>query len=658
MRRWAVLPLAISLVLPAADTYTAAERRHWAFQKRTHPDIPAFTAVSGQAWVRTPVDAFILARLKKANITPAPAADPRTLIRRLYLDVTGLPPTPEETARFLASPTPQAWEKLVDALLASRGYGERQAQQWLDLVRFAETDGFEYDTQRHDAWRYRDYVIRSFETDKPYDQFVREQLAGDELDPNNEEYRVAAGFQRLGALRKNAGNQEVASSRNEVLTEMTNIVGAAFLGMTLGCARCHDHKFDPIRQKDYYRVQAYFAATQEAEVPISTAEQQAAWKAKTDALNTRIKDVKESMKGLEGAARLQKTKELEALEEQLPQPLPSLFSVQDDQTKAAPVHVLTRGEWNKRGDAVGMRPPGILLAPDIPDELPVTTPKPREILAAWLTAPDHPLTPRVMANRIWLSHFGRGIVNTPNDFGRMGLRPTHPELLDFLANQLVENGWHMKPIHRMILLSSTYQQASDRQLPEAAKEADPDNKLWWRFERHRLDSEQIRDSMLAMAGTLNLKPYGPSVIVPVQKELIGLLYKPSQWKVTEDASEHGRRSIYLLAKRNLRVPFMDVFDSPDRLVSCPRRESSTHAPQALELLNGAFSNQLAAVFAERLKREADASPQRMVERAFQLSAGRPPSSEELRTSLDFMKTQPLSEFALAVFNLNAFLYVN
>ena len=593
MRRWAILPLVICLALPAADSYTAAERRHWAFQKRTQPEVPAFTNAADQAWVRTPIDAFVLARLQKAGITPGAKADPATLIRRVYLDVTGLPPSPEAVAKFVASPTPEAWEKLVDSLLASRGYAERQAQQWLDLVRFAETDGFEYDTHRPDAWRFRDYVIRSFEADKPYDQFVREQLAGDEMDPNNEEYRVAAGFQRLGALRKNAGNQEVASSRNEVLTEMTNIVGAAFLGMTLGCARCHDHKFDPIRQKDYYRVQAYFAATQDKEVPVSSEEQQAAWKAKTEALTARIKEVKESMKGLEGEARVQKTKELEALEDQLPTPLPALFSVQDDATKATPIHVLTRGEWNKRGDAVGMRPPGILLEPEMPEELPLATPNPRKQLAEWLTTPDHPLTPRVMANRIWLSHFGRGIVNTPNDFGRMGLRPTHPELLDYLANQLVDGGWHMRPLHRMILTSSTYQQASDRAAPEAAKTADADNKLLWRFERHRLDAEQLRDSMLSVAGTLNLKPYGPSVMVPVQKDLIDLLYKPSQWKVNEDPAEHNRRSIYLIAKRNLRLPFMEVFDSSDRLVSCARRESSTHAPQALELLNGTFSNQVA-----------------------------------------------------------------
>lgn len=658
MRRWAVSPLIFTLVLPAADTYTAAERKHWAFQKRANSEAPRFTEPSDTAWVRTPVDAFILERLKKAGIAPAPKAGPRTLVRRIYLDVTGLPPAPEQVEAFVAAPSQQAWERLVDTLLASRGYAERQAQQWLDLVRFAETDGFEYDTHRNGAWRFRDYVIRSFEADKPYDQFVREQLAGDELDPTNEEYRVAAGFQRLGALRKNAGNQEVASSRNEVLTEMTNIVGAAFLGMTLGCARCHDHKFDPIRQKDYYRVQAYFAAANDAEVPVASAAEQAAWKLKTDSLNSRIKEVKESMKGLEGAARLQKTKELEVLEEQLPPPLPALFSVQDDATKATPIHVLTRGEWNKRGEAVGMRPPGVLLGPEPPPELPLTTPKPRKMLAEWLTTPDHPLTSRVMANRIWLGHFGRGLVNTPNDFGRMGLRPTHPELLDYLANQLVQNEWRMKALHRMILVSSTYQQASDREAPEHARETDPDNKLWWRYERRRLDAEQIRDSMLSIAGTLNAKPYGPSVIVPVQKELSDLLYKPSQWKVTEDAAEHNRRSIYLIAKRNLRVPFLEVFDSADRLVSCPRRESSTHAPQALELLNGDFSNQVAKVFAGRLRGEGDASPQRMAERAYQLSAGRAPTKEELQASLEFLRTQPLSEFALAVFNLNAFLYVN
>jgi hypothetical protein len=657
MRRRLAFLLSLFVGLQGAETYTNAERKHWAFQKRTQPAVPVFSDPKDQAWVRTPVDAFVLAHLQKEGIPAAPQADPRTLVRRVYLDVTGLPPAPDAVENFAADPSPRAWESLVNRLLATQGYAEREAQHWLDLVRFAESDGFEYDTHRPDAWRFRDYVIGSFAADKPYDQFMREQLAGDELDANREEYRIAAGFERLAALRKNAGNQEVASSRNEVLTEMTNVVGAAFLGMTLGCARCHDHKFDPIRQKDYYRVQAYFAATREQDIPLVSIEEQEAWKAKAGAITEKIKAAKQSLKGLEGAPRLAKEKEIEELEEQMPEPLPSMFSVHDDEANRTPIHVLARGEYTKPGDAVGMRPPGILLPPELPEELPLDTANPRRILAEWLTSPDHPLTARVMVNRIWLGHFGRGIVATPNDFGRMGTRPTHPELLDFLANEFVAGGWKMKPIHRMILLSSTYQQSSSASVPAAAAERDPDNKLLWRYERHRLDAEQIRDSMLAVAGVLNRKEGGPSVMVPVQKELTALLYKPSQWKVTEDPSEHYRRSIYLIAKRNLRLPFMEVFDAPDRTVSCPRRESSTHPPQALELLNGAFSNEMAAALADRLRKDSDLSQQRIVEEAYRLAAGRTPTADELKISLEFLKTEPLSEFALAVFNLNAFLYV-
>jgi hypothetical protein len=499
-------------------------------------------------------------------------------------------------------------------------------------------------------------VVKSFASDKPYDQFVREQLAGDEIDPASEELLAAAGFQRLGTLRKNAGNQEVASSRNEVLTEMTNIVGSAFLGLTLGCARCHDHKFDAIRQKDYYRVQAYFAATHERDVPLAGEANQAEWKRRADEINAQIKKLQAEMKGLDGDALAEKKKELERLEWQLPDPLPGLFTVSSDPAKLTPVHVLARGEWTRKGEPVGMRPPGVLLPPDHPESDPAQTPRPRLALAEWLTSPGHPLTARVMANRIWQMHFGRGLAATANDFGRMGARPTHPELLDWLASELVAGGWRLKPLHRAILLSSTYLQSSAA--GPLAKSKDPQNKLWSRFERRRLDAEQIRDSMLAVAGVLNPKQGGPSVIVPVQEEVRQALYKPSQWKVTADGSEHNRRSLYLIVKRNLRLPFLEVFDQPDRSVSCARRESSTHAPQALELLNGDFSNRMARAFAARLDRESGGDRRRLVRRAWLLAAGRAPNPREMAASLRFLDAQPLSEFALAVLNLNAFLYVN
>lgn len=645
-RIWACLSFAA--ITWAADPYTPAERRHWALQPRrvTEPPAPG-----------NPVDAFVLAKLSEKGLTPAPRANARTLVRRVHLDVTGLPPSSEEVERFARNPSQAEWERLVDRLLSSQAYAERQAQQWLDVIRYADTDGFEYDTYRPDAWRFRDYVIASFAQDKPFDQFVREQLAGDELDGGRQEFLIAAGFQRLGPLRRNAGNQEVASSRNEVLIEMTNVVGSAFLGMTVGCARCHDHKFDPIRQKDYYRMQAFFASTREHDVPLATAEEQAAWKAKKEAAEAAVKQIQAGMKGLTGPALEAKKKELEQAEARVPEPLPALYSVVNETEKATPIHVLARGEWDRKGDAVGMRPLGILLEDPEAADLPVRTPAPRTRLANWVTQPDNPLTARVLANRIWLWRFGRGLVATPNDFGRMGTRPTHPELLDYLANELVKGGWRLKPLHRMILVSNTYQQASDVKPSAKAEEEDPGNTLWWKYDRRRMDAEQIRDSMLTVAGALNLKSGGPPVTVPLDPGLLPLLYKPSQWKVTGDPAEQNRRSVYLLVKRNMRLPMLEVFDQADRAGSCPRRESSTHAPQALELLNGAFANQMSRDLAARLDREAGESPQKMVDRAFRLVAGRPPTPVEMKLGVEFLKKQPAREFALAVLNLNDFLYV-
>ncbi|HZT36521.1 MAG TPA: DUF1549 and DUF1553 domain-containing protein [Bryobacteraceae bacterium] len=634
------------------ERYSPAERRHWAFQPRKHPAIPTF---EGEDWARSPIDAFILAGLKKQGLTPAPAADRRTLIRRVTFDLTGLPPTPAEIDAFVNDRDPRAWEKLIDRLLDSPRYGEKWGQHWLDLVRFAETDGFEYDTHRHDAWRYRDYVIRSFNRDKPYDQFIREQLAGDEISTVDEEDRIAAGFNRLGPLRKNAGNQEVASSRNEVLTEMTNIVGSALLGVTLGCARCHDHKFDPIRQTDYYRMQAFFAATQPDDVQLASAAEQAAYKKKVAEVEARMKALKQQM-AAQGAAEGDIEKQLADLEDQKPEPLPSLFSVKDDFTRATPIHVLARGDYRNKGQRVHARTLGVLL-PDGAPELPEDVPNPRTKLADWLLAPENPLTARVMVNRIWLGHFGRGIVATPNDFGRMGSRPSHPDLLDYLANRFVESGWKMKALHREILLSNAYRQSYEHPDAKLCREKDPDNGLVWHFERRRLEAEEIRDAALAIAGKLNDKMGGPGVITPADPQLVHLLYKPSQWKVNPDEREHYRRSIYLIAKRNLRLPLMEAFDAPDYQISCPRRESSTHAPQALELLNGDFTNKMAVFLAKRLETEAGRDPTRQVDLAYRLAAGRPPTLNERRLAVEFLKTSPLREFALAVFNLNAFLYV-
>ncbi len=631
-------------------TYTPVERRHWAFQPRATPAVPKLA--------KNPIDAFVLARLKQEGLLSSPKADRTTLIRRAYFDLIGLPPTPAEIDAFVADRAPNAWEKLVDRLLANSHYGERWGQHWLDVARYAESDGFEYDTHRNGAWRYRDYVIQAFNSDKPFDKFLMEQLAGDEIAPANEEMRIAAGFQRLGPLRKNAGNQDVASNRNEVLTEMTNAVGAALLGVTLGCARCHDHKFDPIRQADYYRIQSYFAATNEEDIVHAPAEEQAAFKAKKAANDEAVKKLKAAMKGLKGDDLEAMKKKIAETEKLAPEPLPALYSVMNDAAKAMPVHLLARGDIQNKGAQVGMRPLGVLLPDGAPER--TTLPEnPRTKLAEWIVDPTNPLTARVMVNRIWQGHFGRGIVGTPNDFGRMGMRPTHPELLDYLANQFVAGGYRMKPIHRLMLLSDTYQQSSSSAREAAlAKEKDPENKLLWKYSRRRLEAEEIRDAMLVVSGTLNPKTGGPGVIVPVEKDLLQLIYNPGQWAVNPEVKEHDRRSVYLLAKRNMRLPFMEVFDSPDLQISCPRRESSTHPPQALELLNGDLSNRLAEALAARLQREAGPSKAKQITLAYRLTTGRPPMPAEAQLAAKFLASQPLREFALAVLNLNRFLYVN
>jgi hypothetical protein len=478
LSRLAAFALIPAALLAAAEStaplerYTAAERRHWAFQPRRQPAIPKF---DNEPWAASPIDALILAGLKKQALTHAPAASRRTLIRRVTFDLTGLPPTPAEVEAFVKDPDPKAYEKLVDRLLASPRYGEKWGQHWLDLVRYAETDGFEYDTHRHDSWRYRDYVIRSLNRDKPYDRFIREQLAGDEISKIDEEDRIAAGFNRLGPLRKNAGNQEVASSRTEVLTEMTNIAGSAIMGVTLGCARCHDHKFDAIRHTDYYRMQAFFAATQPDDVQLASADEQAAYKKKVAEVDARMKAMKKQMAAA-GATEGDIEKVLGEIEDEKPEPPPSLYSVIDDPKNVTPVYVLARGDYRNRGAQVHARALGVLLPDGVP-EYPEDTPTPRLKLADWLLAPDNPLTARVMVNRVWLGHFGRGIVATPNDFGRMGSRPSNPDLLDYLANRFIVSGWKFKALHREILLSNAYRQASHHPGEKLGREKDPTTTL-------------------------------------------------------------------------------------------------------------------------------------------------------------------------------------
>ncbi len=673
----AVLPASVWVRAAEEQTKTAGEqedrvfseeeRSHWSFQPIADPVVPLFETESDNDWISTPIDAFVLRRIKAAGLQPAPQADRRTLARRLSYDLTGLPPSPELIAEFEADGSVDAWPRLVDTLLASPHYGEKWGQHWLDVVRFAESEGFEYDRHHAEAWRFRDYVVRSFNENKSFDQFATEQLCGDELakqfagdDPRtNIELRdalVAAGFHRLGPVRRNAGNPEIAFSRNEVLTEMTNSVGTVFLSLSVGCARCHDHFFDPFLQKDYYRLQAFLAETHEFDAPFVDPAEWSRWKTRHDDLTQQIYDLKQKSGNANDGEADRIKKQITALQSQLPKPLPSLFSVAGLSDKRTPIHLLQRGDETKKLQPVGMRIPSVLLDGEV-DELPQETLRPKTKLANWITSSDNPMTARVIVNRVWQYHFGRGLVATANDFGMNGEPPSHPELLDWLSSRFMESGWDFKALHRLILTSSVWQQSVASPQQAEAEKLDPENSLLWHMPRRRLTAEELRDSMLALSGELNDRLTGRSVMVPVSPELTSLLYKPSQWEVTEDSFEHNRRTIYLIAKRNLRLPFMEVFDQPDLQTSCARREASTHAPQALELLNGSLSNRLAESFAARLTAEAGNSPERIVQQAIVLTTGRPPPPQQQRAAIEFLERRPLREFALAMFNVNSFLYV-
>ncbi len=656
------------LVLNAAEvglaplgSYTPAERRYWAFQPRASVGPPVLSDSIAKAWIHTPVDAFLLEGIRKAGLKPAPAATREELIRRATFDMLGLPPTPAEIGAFVRDSSPKAWEKVVDRLLASPHYGEQWGRHWLDVVRFAESDGYEYDMHRPDGYRYRDYVVQSFNEDKPYDQFIKEQLAGDEMDSTNQKFLVASGFNRLGPLRKNAGNQDVASSRNEVLTEAANITGAAFLGLTVGCARCHDHKFDPIRQSDYYRLQAHFAQLQPHDIVQASKEEQEAYKAKITPMEQEMRRLQMQLRRAPESEKGKIEMQLEELDEKMPPPLTSIYSVKDTPEQPTPIKILFHGDHLNPTAKVGVRPLGILLDGPIPEE-PLNTAKPRLKLANWIADPANPLTARVMVNRVWQYHFGRGIAPSANDFGRMGGRASNPKLLDWMANQFVQDGWKLKSLHRLILLSSAYQQSSVSPLEKDGLEKDPENALLWKFSPRRLDAEEIRDSMLSISGRLNSKLGGPSFMVPIEKDLVLMLKRPQYWAATRDKSEYDRRTLYMIYKRNLRLPFLEVFDAPDTLLSCAKREQATHAPQALELLNGKTSNELAARFAERLLKERK-TPAARVELAFRLATGRAPTKAESTLALRFFTgnsedAAKLKEFALAVFNLNSFVYVD
>ncbi len=644
----------------------------WSFNKPERPPVPNTGA---DPWVRNTVDAFVLAKLQEQGLEPARPASPRALVRRAYFDLHGLPPPPADVDRFLEDDSDSAYEALIDRLLESERYGERWGRYWLDLVRYADTSGFETDHFYTTAWRYRDYVIDSFNRDKPYTTFVREQIAADELWPNDmdlegtltlpEEKRENA-YRRIGTSLFTLGAFPIEYTyygdlyRAEWRAEAIDLVGSAFLGLTLECARCHDHKSDPISQRDYYRLTAFFAGSVEREIPlvslfdVQTSTRRFPLLEHARALKRLAKQASKKL-GAEERRKL-----LERLGEaylNAPEPYPSA-KVLAHEERVPPTYVLAHGDFRRAGERVEPGFPAALqVGPeiDVPDTERFALRR-RAALAEWLTSEEQPLLGRVMVNRIWQHHFGRGLVRTPSDFGRQGDPPTHPELLDWLAAEFAERGWSIKDMHRLIMLSAAYRSSSIA--PSQALEMDPDNRFLARMNRHRLDADALRDSILAVSGRLNLKMGGVGVIPPLVKEEILAARMPYLWPANPDPAEHYRRSVYLQAKRSMAVPMLQVFDAPDTARSCARRETSTVAPQALALMNSGFALEQADAFATRLRDETDGTPEALVETGWKLALGRPPIPEERSAALGYLERNSLPQFCLMLFNTNEFVYVD
>jgi hypothetical protein len=642
----------------------------WAFA----PVKPTEPPADATGWAAGPIDRFVLAKLRERDLSPADPADKRTLLRRVTFDLTGLPPTPEEVDAFLADDSPGAYAKVVDRLLASPRYGERWGRHWLDVVRYADTGGFEGDYLYPNAWRYRDYVIRALNADKPFDRFVQEQVAADELWPEGAA-RDATGLYCVGPALSEAALMPSNQLEYEWLTDAADTTGAAFLGLTFGCARCHDHKYDPITQRDYYAMQAIFAA---------------------------------SDRPYPEKIRLNRIKGLNGLLSDAPVPKELLndprctVRVEDSNTglrlfhrqEPLTIHRLARGEVSKPREVVEPGLPRVLApAESAPDFTRTPPEKRRTILAKWLTSPENPLTARVLVNRVWGWHFGQALARTPNDFGVQGEPPTHPELLDWLARDFVEHGWSLKRLHRAILLSSTYRMSSiadcglriadskdkaDHAPPPGGSSSNPqsairnpqsvdaENRLLWHFPRQRLEGEAIRDTMLACAGTLNLKASGPPVVPPLSaQELTGLFDAKGKWPVTKDPAEHTRRSVYLLARRTFAYPLFAAFDAPELMTSCPQRARTVVPAQALTLLNSPLAREQSAAFARRLLKECRDKPEEIVSRAWRLAFGRAPTPAERERARTFLQKRAdagseaaLADLCLALFNANEFVYVD
>src|SRR3954468_17330459 len=723
----------------AAESPKVPATNHWAFQALRRPALPKMK--SGDDWARTPIDRFVLDALTKHKLTPSPEADRATLARRLYFDLIGLPPTPEQVSEFLNDSRSDAYERLVDKLLDSPHYGERWGQHWLDIAGYADSNGyFDADSDRPLAYKYRDYVVRSINADKPFDKFVREQIAGDELagyardgdvTPEMEDALVATHFLRNasdGTGESDGNAMELRVDRYSVLEGTVQLIGSTFMGLTVQCARCHDHKFEPFTQQDYYQLQAILrpgydpdqwlkpnqrlittgtrAEREKAQLALDRSDReikatrdsiegltkpfrkliqtenlqslpeadrkkvQAALDAKEKDRNKEMKELLKKHESLvdikddllikrfpelaDGLHKLEKS--LKEREANKPKPLPQLAVFVENRTNETPAHfTLVRGNYAKPGREVAPGVPAVLqCAGNAYEVKPVKGSSGRRLaFANWLTSTNNPLVPRLMVNRIWQHHFGVGLVRTPENFGVTGGKPSHPELLDFLASEFRDGGWKLKPLHRMIVNSASYRQASGSR--EAAQKIDPDNNWLWRFPMQRLDAESIRDAMLAATGELELQMGGP--FIPKDKTEEG------QYVISESKAGAHRRSLYLQQRRTTPVTFLDLFDSAKMSPNCLQRTSSTVALQSLTLLNSDFVRTRSKAFASRLLRDTETSSR--MDLAFKLALGRKPTEPEAKAAQEFLTEHPSdagesakwTDFCQMIFASNAFLFV-
>lgn len=632
----------------------------WAFQPVVWLEPPE---VADASWCRNPIDRFILGELERAGIQPSPEADRRTLIRRLSFDLVGLPPETEEVEAFVANGAPDAYERLVDRLLDSPHFGERWARRWLDIVRFGESQGFERNKLRPNAWRYRDWVVEAFNADLPYDDFVRWQIAGDILRPNDPLAVLASSYLVVGpydltAYTDGTPNMRRAA-REEEIEGLVGNVAQTFLGLTVNCGRCHDHKYDPISQRDYYSFAAALAGTYHGDereyVAEETRQQTASRRAELAAERDRLREQAAGEPDPLRRRRLEAAASRAQSVLRLLEGGPAHLNVPKD---PGVVHVLARGDFRQPRQPVP--PCGLPCLTGLPPDfnLPVDAPdaERRAALARWLTDPRNPLPARVIANRLWAWHFGRGLAPSPNDLGFLGGKPTHPQLLDWLAWQLASpdqpQPWSLKRLHRLIVTSATYRQSSYP--TEQAAQLDPENRLWSRFERRRLEAEELRDAVLAVSGQLDRTIGGPGY-----RDFTSRSSSQNEIYEVFDAvgAEFNRRTLYRTWLRSGTSPLLDVFDCPDPSVSVPRRSATVTPLQALTLLNNTFFEQQAASWAERLQ-AARGELRSQIELAWLHAAARPPDETELAVSLRLAEEHGLSQLCLVLFNTNAFVYLD